>query len=575
MRDTLAHRGPDGDGVWRAAGVFMGQRRLEVIAPGEAGRQPMASSDGRWVLIYNGELYNDPELRRELATLGLEPGSPSDTATVCQVLSAWGPQGLRRCRGMFAIAAYDTAEKRFVMTRDPLGIKPLCYAWAQPNDGCGPELVIASEVTALFEHPHLSPRVDPLGLAAYLCTIRLSTEGRSLFDGVSTLPPGRVLEFDLSAADMPCESWDLPIDGDANLDTRELVEASVSQHLRSDVPVCVLLSGGLDSTIIAATTRAHRLNLPTFGAGGDDEDPNGDAAFAASLAKRWSMPHHAIRMTRDRFIAGVQTLIERTGQPVGTPNETAIHALGCAIRAGGCKVALTGEGADELFGGYHGPLQQAIDYIDAGGDDPAVAFLVQNAWIAPQLLPRVLSPKLARIAEFGGWLVRAYRDAYEFEAARPGPTLDPRDEAMRTHMRLVRRTNLTGLLQRVDSALSQSGVEGRTPLADRVVANFADALPMEQKFDPSLSPERGTKIALRTAFAGVVPDEILHRRKASFPLPFQGWLRPLFDELGDHPLIDEFFSRSAWETVASDPADNWQFAWPMINVALWARRWFS
>lgn len=561
--------------MWRADGVFLGQRRLEVIAPGEAGRQPMVSRDGRWVLVYNGELYNDPLLRRELGGLGLEPDSPSDTATVCQALSAWGPQGLRRCRGMFAIVAYDTAERRLVLARDPLGIKPLCYAWAQPSDGGGPELVVASEVPALFEHPHLSPKVDPLGLAAYLCTIRLSTEGRTLFDGVSMLPPGRVLEFDLSAEVMPCEAWDLPIEGEASLDTRELVEDSVAQHLRSDVPVCVLLSGGLDSTIIAATTRAHRLSLPTFGAGSGDDDPDGDAAHAARLARRWDMPHRAIRMTRERFIAGVQALIERTGQPVSTPNETAIHALGCAIRAGGCKVALTGEGADELFGGYHGPLQQAIDYIDAGGDDPAVAFLVQNAWVAPQLLPRVLSPKLARIAEFGGWLVQSYRDAYEQEAERSGPALGPRDEAVRVHMRLVRRTNLTGLLQRVDSALSQSGVEGRTPLADRVVASFADALPMAQKFDPSLPPERGTKIALRTAFAGVVPDEVIARRKASFPLPFQDWLAPLFDELRSHPIVDEFFDRTAWETVAQDPVANWQLAWPMVNVALWGRRWFS
>ncbi|MFI4915699.1 MAG: asparagine synthetase B family protein, partial [Phycisphaerales bacterium JB060] len=551
------------------------QRRLEGGAPGVAGRKPMASREGRWVMVYNGELYNDSELRVELSRLGLEPDSPSDTATMCQVLSAWGPQGLRRCRGMFALVAHDTVEQRIVLVRDPLGIKPLCYAWAQPADGRGPELVAASEVTALFEHPHLSPRVDPLGLAAYLCTIRLSTEGRTLFDGVSVLPPGRVLAFDLGDKGLACESWDLPLEGDDGADLCALVEESVAQHLRSDVPVCVMLSGGLDSTIIAATTRKHRLRLPTFGAGGDGDGPSSDAVFAAGLAVQWDMPHHAIRMTQERFTAGVRALISRTGQPVSTPNETAIHALGCAIRASGCRVALTGEGADELFGGYHAPLQQAVQYIDAGGDDPGVAFLVQSAWVAPQLLPRVLCPRLARIAEFGGWLVEAYRKAYEDEAARPGPVLLPRDEALRAHMRLVRRTNLVGLLQRVDSALSQSGVEGRTPLADRVVAAYADALPMAQKFDPSLPAHEGTKIALRRAFAGDVPPEIMSRPKASFPLPFQGWLGPLFNEVGDHPLIGEFFDRGTWDTVAADPRTNWQLAWPMLNVALWARRWFG
>jgi len=575
MRDTLAHRGPDGAGVWSAPGIFLGQRRLEVIAPGEAGRQPMASRDGRWVIVYNGELYNDPQLRAELAKLGQESDSPSDTATVCQVLSAWGPQGLRKLRGMFAVAAYDTVDERLILARDPLGIKPLCFALAQPTDGGGPELVIASEATALFEHPHLAPRIDPLGLTAYLTTIRLSTEGRTLFDGVSMLPPGRVQEIDLRDSQLATTSWDLPIDGGSSDDLRALVEESVSVHLRSDVPVCVLLSGGLDSTIIAATTHQHRLRLPTFGAGDERDDPESDAAYAKRLAKQWNLPHRSIRMNQDRFVAGVRTLIARTGQPVSTPNETAIHTLGCAIRAGGCKVALTGEGADELFGGYHMPLQQAAEYLDNGGDDPAVAFLLANAWVSPQLMPQVLSPRLARVAEFAGWLVQAYRDAYQQEASRPGRALSPRDEAMRASVRLMRRTNLTGLLQRVDSALSQSGVEGRTPLADRVVAAFADELPLNQKFDLTLPPHEGTKIALRRAFDGVVPREILNRPKASFPLPFQGWLGPLFDDLRNEPMIDEIFNRDAWDLVAQDPEANWAQAWPMVNIGLWARRWFG
>ncbi len=575
MRDAVAHRGPDGAGVWSAPGVFLGQRRLEVIAPGEAGHQPMLSRDGRWVIVYNGELYNDPQLRQELAKLGQDPDSPSDTATMCQVLSAWGPRGLRKCRGMFAIVAYDTVEKKLVLARDPLGIKPLCYAFAQPTDGGGPELVIASEVTALFGHPHLSPNVDPLGLTAYLTTIRLSTEGRTLFAGVSMLMPGEVHEIDLRHADMPTTQWDLPIESDSSGNLRARVEESVSQHLRSDVPVCVLLSGGLDSTIIAATTRQHRLRLPTFGAGDGSDDPQSDAAFAGRLAEQWELPHRAVTMTQDRFLNGVRALIERTGQPVSTPNETAIHALGCAIRAGGCKVALTGEGADELFGGYHGPLMQAAEYIDNGGDDPAIAFLLGNAWVPPQMMPMVLSPKLARIAEFAGWLVQAYRDAYQIEAARPGPILSPRDEAVRASMRLMRRVNLTGLLQRVDSALSQSGVEGRTPLADRVIAAFADGLAMNEKFDPSLPPHEGTKIALRSAFKDVVPPEILSRPKASFPLPFQKWMRPLFDELHGQPIIDEFFNREAWDVIAQDPEANWAQAWPMVNIGLWAKHWFG
>ena len=575
MRDALAHRGPDGEGAWSCRGVYLGQRRLEVIAPGEAGRQPMLSRDGRWVIVYNGELYNDAQLRRELARVGQEPTGPSDTATVCQVLSAWGPHGLRRCRGMFAIVAYDTIEKRLLLARDPLGIKPLYYAIAQPPDGGGPELVISSEVPALFEHPHLSPQIDPLGLAAYLTTIRLCTEGRSLFAGVSMLLPGQVEEVDLRSAEMSGNAWDLPIEGGSGENLRHIVEESVAEHLRSDVPVCVLLSGGLDSTIIAGLTREHRLRLPTFGAGDESDDDDADPAHARRLAEQWGLPHRSIRMNQRRFVDGVRTLIARTGQPVSTPNETAIHALGCAIRAGGCKVALTGEGADELFGGYHGPLLRAWQYVQAGGDDPAIDFLVANAWVPPPAMPMVLSPKLARMGDFSAWLADAYRDAYARELSRPGPSVSPAEEAMRGHMRLVRRINLAGLLQRVDSALSQSGVEGRTPLADRVVAAFADTLPTAEKFDPELPPHEGTKVALRRAFGDLVPREILARPKASFPLPFQGWLSPLFEDLRQEPVVEDLFSREAWDMIAADPSQHWSLAWPMVNVALWARRWWG
>lgn len=576
VRDALAHRGPDGAGSWESSGLYLGQRRLEVISPGEAGRQPMASRDGRWVIVYNGELYNDADMRGELGGLGQEPYSPSDTATMCQVLSAWGAGGLRRCRGMFALVAYDTVERRLVMARDPLGIKPLYFAFATPADGCGAELVIASEAAALFEHPRLSPGIDVLGLSAYLATIRLCTEGRTLFQGVSMLPPGRVVEFDLRSEGFESTAWDLPIEGwspDDNTGVRGTVEESVALHLRSDVPVCVLLSGGLDSTIIAAETRRHRLSLPTFGAGDDRDDPQGDAEQARRLAESWGLPHTAIRMTQERFAQGVRTLIDRTGQPVGTPNETAIHALGCAIRAYGCKVALTGEGADELFGGYDGPLRRALAYIDSGGEDPAADFLLSNCWVGPQALPVVLHPRIFAMADAFGWLLEEYRRAFEIEAARPGVALLPRGEALRGHMRLVRRMNLTGLLQRVDSALSQSGVEGRTPLADRVVASCADSLPMEERYRPD--EPLGTKVAFRRAFADVVPRSVLERPKASFPLPFQDWMGPLFADVGRAPIVDELFNREAWDVVSSDPASHWQLAWPMVNAALWARRWFG
>ncbi|MEO1007934.1 MAG: asparagine synthase (glutamine-hydrolyzing) [Planctomycetota bacterium] len=572
MRDTLAHRGPDGQGLWRTDGVALAQRRLEVIAPGHAGHQPMHSADGRWSLVYNGEAYNDAELRESLGPAA--PRSPCDTATIVQLLQAEGPDGLSRIRGMFAIAAYDHAERRLVLARDPLGIKPLVYGFA---DG-GRELVAASEVAAIFAHPGISPAIDPLGVSAYLTTIRTATAGRTMFEGVRMLQPGEVLEFDLRTG--ASRGWRLGTEADAATPTREALVDSVRAHLRADAPVCSLLSGGLDSAIITGIARGHEHGIATFTAGDDAADggknDDADPAHARRLAEEWGLPLAEVRLDAGGFVRGIETLIERTGQPVGTPNEAAIHALGCAMRARGYVVTLSGEGADELFGGYHGPLSEAAAHVDAGDRDPGLHHLLSAAWMTPEATQLVLAPHLAQRVQGDAWLVESYRAAFEEEAARPGPAVaSPRDAAMRAHMRFLRRINLTGLLQRLDSTLSQSGIEGRVPFADRRVWAHADALATECLFDPTRPPHEGTKIALRRAFAGDLPERVLSRPKASFPLPFQRWLPALVARIDGDPIVRDVVAGEAWELVRGDPATHWRLAWPMANVALWARRWFG
>jgi len=589
MRDALAHRGPDGAGIWREGGVALAQRRLEVIAPGRPGDQPMASADGRWRIVYNGELYNDAALRRTLAGEGFHPSSACDTATVCEVLAAWGPGGLARCRGMFALAAYDRVERRVVLARDPLGVKPLLYTLARVEGGR--ELVAASEPAGLFAHPALSPTIDPLGLSAYLTTIRTSVEGRTLFASVRMLRPGEVASFDLRDPMLPADCWDLPIDAadacgqhppDAHdapcARTAAVVRDSVAAHLRADVPVCSLLSGGLDSAIVALAARERAGTIACFVAGEDRHDPTADPAMAAALAGAWGVGLTTIGLNEDHFVDGVLTLTERTGQPLGTPNEAAIHALGCAIRAAGYRVVLTGEGADELFGGYHQPLVEAAAHAAAGNADPGLHHLLSASWVTPDAVPVVLAPELARAVEGDTWLLDAYREAFAAEADR-SPGGPGQDDPLGLHMRFMRRINLTGLLQRLDSALSQSGVEGRVPFADRVVAHHADALPVAQRFDPALGPVGGTKIALRRAFGGDLPQWVVERPKASFPLPFDRWLPALFARVEADPacrqIAGELVSESAWAFVRDDPAARWKLGWPIVNAVLWARRWFG
>ena len=203
MRDTLQHRGPDDAGSTRIGSVAMAQTRLAVMDPTTAGHQPMTTRDGRHTLIYNGEIYNDAELRQDLASEGVKFHSSCDTETVLHALAHWGPGGLDRLRGMYTLALYDKEENTLLLGRDPLGIKPL-YLWEGLLDG-RPSLIAASEIPAIFAHPEITAQPDPEGILAYLTTLRTSIGRRTMFHAIQTLMPGERIQIDLrSDRPHPC-----------------------------------------------------------------------------------------------------------------------------------------------------------------------------------------------------------------------------------------------------------------------------------------------------------------------------------------------------------------------------------
>ncbi len=586
LRDTMTHRGPDSAGLWRCPWAALGHRRLEVIAPGPDGRQPMTTEDGRCALVYNGELYNDAELRQSLQAEGVRFRTDCDTETVLRAMVAWGEGAIGRFRGMFALGFVDTVARRVILSRDPMGIKPLYAARIGTEDG--PQVVFASEPAAILAHPAVTPEPDWITVSAYLTTIRPTLGCRTMFAGIETLLPGETRVYEASAVEpRRIDAW--AGQGTRGMsdpgETGAVIADAVRVHLRTDVPMCALLSGGLDSSVVALLAGENGggvgYRLRTYCAGARADGFDDDFAHAAAMSAHLGTAHTEVPVDRGLFTRRWAELIDRTGVPVSTPNEIAIYEVARALRADGHVVTLSGEGADELFGGYAPPMLQAAARVRAvgggGGTDPegGLFHLLSNAWVAPGAKAALLHDAALAGAEEDAALADEYQHAFAEVAAGGG---GPEDSPLQAHLRFHRRMNLPNLLRRLDSTTMLASVEGRTPFADIRVARFAESLPMASKFVEADPP--GTKIALRDAFRARLPGRVVDRPKASFPLPFQQWLGWARgggggDWLRGSVFAREVFRADAIEAVVSNLDTAWQTAWPVLNIVLWGERWWG
>ncbi len=566
----MTYRGPDAAGFWDGGACLLAHRRLKVVDLSEAGAQPLVTPDGLHALVYNGELYNDAELRHELTPLlqGHPFASTCDTETLLAALRAWGDAALPRLRGMFAFGYLDVRAGRLTLARDPLGIKPLY--WRRWTFGGIPHFAFASAIAPLLGLPGTHDGPDMVAVSAYLTTIRTTLGPRTMYQGVQTLEPGDLLSLDLGDERLTprVRAWasESPLAEEG--DTRKVIIDSIERHLRSDVPLCSLLSGGLDSSIVASIARPRLPELHTYCAGAQSTSQTDDLSFAELASARLGTNHTRAMVTREMFEERWPGMVAALATPLSTPNEVAINEVARTLRADGRIVTLSGEGADELFGGYDMPLASATKYFASGGADPGVHDLIESAWIPPETKASLFQETMWRGVEEDAVLLAWYRQTWSLLASSRAD-----DSPMQVHLRLTRRVNLAGLLARLDTATMLAGVEGRTPLADWVVARHAESLPMSQKYDPATPAPLGTKIALRRAFAGEVPPEVVARPKASFPLPLQSWMDVGAGWMRESGYLREVFTEPAIHAVASRPNELLRLAWPMINLALWGRRW--
>lgn len=558
IAESMRHRGPDDHGLYRSGSVALVHTRLIVRDRSDAGAQPFLSEQQDQALVYNGELYNDQELRTELNAKGVQFRSTCDTETVFEALRTWGADALGRFRGMFALAFLDLRSQECLIARDPFGMKPLHVAKLRDQG-----VVFASEPAGILAHPEYDARPDPAAISAYLTTIRTTLGNRTLFADLETLLPGEVRRYSTDGQELAPREWLPAVRTVANKPTRHVIASSVGAHLVSDVSVCSLLSGGLDSSVIAREV-AQGAELSTYCSGAEQGGP--DFAFADEVAAHLGVRHTRVPVTPDRFANVWAKLVEAQRVPLSTPNEVAIYEVSRKLRAQGHTVALSGEGADELFAGYETPMQMAWAHVRAGNQDPGPFQARAHAWLGPDLKPGVLQQSLWRDANEDAELNAFYETQYEQARNEPGA-----EDPLEAHLRLHRRINLNGLLGRLDSATMRASVEGRTPFADIEVASHAAALPMTSKcvFDEA-GRAISTKIALRDAFRSDLPASVVDRPKASFPLPFQNWLAGESEQIRSSAFIRTVLTDAAVEAVASNPGELWSLAWPVANLARWA-----
>ncbi|GGZ91811.1 N-acetylglutaminylglutamine amidotransferase [Streptomyces echinoruber] len=504
MTDRLAPRGPDGRGLWAQGRVALGHRRLKIIDLSESGSQPMADPRARLVGVFNGCVYNYRELREELRGRGHHFFSDSDTEVVLKAYLEWGTDCVDRFCGMFAFVIVEQDTGRVVLARDRLGIKPL-YLTQTPD-----RLRFASSLPALLAGGDVDTSLDPVALHQYLSWHATVAAPRTVLNGVRKLPPAtvRVVEPDGTHrehcywqpsytrrpeyAGLGAEEWT-----DAVL---QALRRAVRRRMVADVPVGVLLSGGLDSSLIVALLADEgQRDLATFSVGFESEgDEEGDEfRYSDLVARHFGTDHHQLMVPSDRVSKALEGAVRAMSEPMMSHDVVAFHLLSEQV-AKEVKVVQSGQGADEVFAGYHWYPAMA----DVPRERAADAYLDTYSDRSHADLARMLEPGLLPDRDTSGEFVRAHMAAPGAETA-----LDA-DLRLDTHVMMV-----DDPVKRVDNMTMDWGLEARVPFLDHELVELAAACP------PELKLADGGKGVLKAAGRRVLPREVVDRPKGYFPVP--------------------------------------------------------
>jgi asparagine synthase (glutamine-hydrolysing) len=605
MCDVMAHRGPDDEGFYNQGCIGLGMRRLSIIDLA-TGHQPISNEDGTVWIVFNGEIYNHALLREQLIARGHRYVTHSDTETIVHLYEEYGRDCVRHLRGMFAFAIWDARKRQLFIARDRLGIKPLYYRLTPES------FLFGSEIKVILAHPGVRPEFHRPALPEYLAFGYLSGE-ESFYAGIRKLMPGHTLQLG-EDGELRLESyWDLPLteddtahaEGDYVQAYGDLLEQAVKSHLMSDVPLGVFLSGGVDSSAVAALmTRIRREPIETFSVG-YAEQTYSELPYARAVAQHLNSVHHEVILSRQEFFDSLPRLIWHEDEPIVWPSSVSLYFVARLAREH-VKVVLTGEGSDETLGGYtryaftlknaaldrvyrslvpsrlrrgvrnsianshllHASLRRKLAHTFLARDGNSwPSFYFDNFFSAfgEKEQVELLSPEIAENFSKGA----AYRNVLNYWEHSSGEMLQ---RLLYTDI----KTYLVELLMKQDNMSMATSIESRVPFLDHVLVEFATRIPESVQLQ-----RMAGKHILKKAVADLLPPSILYRPKLGFPTPWSGWLAGPQLEVIEGMLLEPrslnrgFFKRGAIERLFREHRthyqDHYDRIWRLLNLELWHR----
>lgn len=615
MTDAIVHRGPDGSGLFcnPNCGLALGHRRLAIVDLTDAGRQPMTSADGRWVIVFNGEIYNYEELREALEREGTAPAwkGHSDTEVLLAAVGAWGlERTLQQANGMFAMAVWDEGRHTLSLARDRMGEKPLYYGWQ------GRTFLFGSELKALTAHPSFERRLDRAAMARYL-EFSYVPAPHSIYAGIRKLAPAHFLTIgaDDPVGTLPDETayWTLPsphpqpmaqAEALARLDT--LLRDSVAIRMRSDVPMGAFLSGGIDSSTVVALMQAQSSQpVRTFSIGfaeaGYDESRQ-----AAAVAAHLKTAHTELRVSPADALDAIPTLGRMYDEPFADSSQIPTYLLSKLTRRH-VTVSLSGDGGDELFGGYtryftFDAAWNRIRRIPSVLRRPAASVFERvpaSVWRRMAFIPQRYRREIteARLRKLCLAMRATDGDAYYRSIMRIWQPSEFMAEAALTERQTFWDRHAVGaddailamsfldqgsylpddILVKLDRATMATSLEGRIPLLDHRIVEFAAGLPLSMKVENGV----GKKL-LREVLARYVPSDLIDRRKQGFAIPLQDWLRGPLRDWADTLISDDTTAlashldmrklRTVWQRHLGGQDQN-ERLWNALMLLAWGREW--
>jgi asparagine synthase (glutamine-hydrolysing) len=610
MRDVITHRGPDDAGIYIDGNVGLGHRRLSIVDVA-AGQQPMTNEDGTLHITYNGEIYNHADFREELEARGHVYRTHCDTETILHLYEEKGAGAIELLRGMFAFAIWDKNRRELFIARDRLGVKPLYYV--HTSDG---SLYFASEIKSLLASRAVVPEVNMSALPDYLANHATSGE-ETLFRGIKRLMPGHHLLWRDGRIRIE-KYWDVHFDGQAHEEGRrsdedyiaewtELFRTSVRLRLMADVPLGMFLSGGIDSSAIAAVMSKMVTDpIKTFSVAFKEREAN-ELEYARLVSRAFKTDHHEVIVSPEEFFKALPRLVWHEDEPLAHPSSVALYFVS-ELASRHVKVVLTGEGSDEMLAGYD-RYRKTIYNLSLGA---------RYQRLAPEALQRAVRSAVSRLprgSKAGRKLSRTFlcldpdiesiyfdnfsvfsramqRKLLSAEAAEAIGPVDPYQEVSgylkstdaRTLLdRLLyadTKTYLHELLMKQDQMSMAASIESRVPFLDHKLVEYTARLPERMKL-------RGwtTKYILRRSMEGVLPREILRRRKMGFPVPVGAWFRGQYRSVIDEyvlsertlerGLFDPAFVRNLVEQHQAGAENHSERLWSLVNFEIWQRRFID